>query len=79
MHVYSQRPATFASDKLVAIAGIANDFAAHLGPGYFAGLWDYMLPFQMLRQTYSADHEKGGSPNIYSRKLSSAFLVLGID
>jgi hypothetical protein len=36
---YGPRKASFPSDKLPAIAGIAKEFSNSLGPHYYAGLW----------------------------------------
>jgi hypothetical protein len=44
---YSPRMATFASDRLQALAGIAHAFSSTLGPTYHAGLWDYGLHRQL--------------------------------
>ncbi|KIW89594.1 uncharacterized protein Z519_09750 [Cladophialophora bantiana CBS 173.52] len=46
---YSLRVASLERDKLNAIAGIAShpSFSRVLGPGYFAGLWQYELARQL--------------------------------
>ncbi|KAI0633201.1 heterokaryon incompatibility protein-domain-containing protein [Trametes polyzona] len=38
---YTPRTVSFPSDKLVALAGIAEDFQRILGSGYLAGLWHH--------------------------------------
>ena len=47
---YSLRVATLERDKLNAIAGVAShdSFSRILGPGYFAGLWQYNLARQLV-------------------------------
>lgn len=40
-------PLTKDNDKLVAISGLANFFSQRLG-NYYAGLWEDMLPFDLL-------------------------------
>ncbi|RGP81364.1 beta-hexosaminidase 2 [Fusarium longipes] len=46
---YSLRLASFENDKLNAIAGVAQlpSFASILGPGYFAGMWQYNFALQL--------------------------------
>jgi hypothetical protein len=54
---YSLRGATLQNDKLNALAGIgARYYAPILGPGYFAGLWEYDL-LRQLGWTTSDFHE----------------------
>ncbi|KAE8315424.1 HET-domain-containing protein [Aspergillus transmontanensis] len=52
---YSIRITSFERDKLNALAGIAShpSFTYALGPGYFAGLWQYNLARQLTWQTSS--------------------------
>ncbi|KAH9884409.1 heterokaryon incompatibility protein-domain-containing protein [Cubamyces lactineus] len=49
---YSGRSLTYASDKLLACAAIAEAFAPHLGPGYLAGLWPQTLLRDLLWHTW---------------------------
>ena len=50
---YSLRVASLESDKLNALAGIAShpSFSRALGPGYYAGLWQYELARQLTWRT----------------------------
>ncbi|KAK7740015.1 hypothetical protein SLS62_011158 [Diatrype stigma] len=50
---YSLRRASLECDKLNAVAGIASSppFVSSLGPGYFAGLWEYNLARQLTWYT----------------------------
>jgi hypothetical protein len=41
---YSNRSVTLESDKLTALAGLATVFSPLLGPDYFAGLWEKIIP-----------------------------------
>ncbi|KAF2802150.1 HET-domain-containing protein, partial [Mytilinidion resinicola] len=45
---YSHRSMVLSSDKLNAIAAIAQDFAPMLGPHYYAGIWEKSLLSQLL-------------------------------
>ncbi|MCJ1365043.1 hypothetical protein MMC16_004162 [Acarospora aff. strigata] len=45
--VYSTRSASLACDKLNAISAIANQFFSFLGPGYFAGIWEFQILWQL--------------------------------
>ncbi|KAI0659428.1 heterokaryon incompatibility protein-domain-containing protein [Cubamyces menziesii] len=45
---YSRRSLTYASDKLLACAAIAEVFAPHLGQTYLAGLWLHTLLLDLL-------------------------------
>ncbi|KAJ8463328.1 hypothetical protein ONZ51_g10329 [Trametes cubensis] len=45
---YSGRLLSYAEDKLVACAAIAEMFAPVLGPDYVAGLWHNSLPYDLL-------------------------------
>lgn len=51
--VYSIRVTSLECDKLNALAGIAShpSFSHALGPGYFAGLWQYNLARQLTWRT----------------------------
>ena len=52
LHDYSTRALSDSSDKLVAIAGLAEMFASTLGPDYLAGLWhDTLLQDLLWRRT----------------------------
>ncbi|ORY13165.1 hypothetical protein BCR34DRAFT_649615 [Clohesyomyces aquaticus] len=48
VHIYSRRTLSFHNDKLPALAGIAQEYLQHLGPGYYVRMWEYRLPFQLL-------------------------------
>ncbi|KAH9887389.1 heterokaryon incompatibility protein-domain-containing protein [Cubamyces lactineus] len=50
LHDYSTRSLSSPSDKLVAIAGLAEMFASTLGPDYLAGLWRDSLFQDLLWQ-----------------------------
>jgi hypothetical protein len=45
---YSGRKITFASDKLVALSGIAHEFASKTGDSFVCGLWKQHLLPQLL-------------------------------
>lgn len=47
IHVYPGHMTSLATDKLIALAGIAKEFSKSLSPGYYAGLWEYMLLLQL--------------------------------
>ncbi|KAJ9613113.1 hypothetical protein H2200_003054 [Cladophialophora chaetospira] len=51
---YTRRALTEPNDKLLALAGIASQFAPTLGPTYLAGLWETRLVFQLLWFTCTA-------------------------
>lgn len=53
--LYSTKDMTFEEDKLVAISGLAELFAAQMGTSYFAGLWKSTLLKDLL---WEVDAEK---------------------
>ena len=48
VQLYSGAKLSFPSDKLVAIAGLVNNFIGRLNAKYLAGLWGVHLPRQLL-------------------------------
>lgn len=48
LHVYSKRCLTLSTDRLPAIAGIAERMARGMGDRYLAGLWESALPHELL-------------------------------
>lgn len=60
---------TEVGDKLVALAGIASEFAAHLGPTYLAGMWERGLVGQFLWFTGASvpeGEESARRPDVYT-------------
>lgn len=47
-HLYSATKLTFASDKLVALSGIAKKFKQVMGDDYIAGMWQKDIETQLL-------------------------------
>ncbi|KAJ8494837.1 hypothetical protein ONZ51_g2056 [Trametes cubensis] len=58
---YSRRSLTYASDKLLACAAIAEVLAPYLGPNYLAGLWPNTVLFDLLWHIWD------GSPGLRAR------------
>ena len=48
LRLYSAGSLTYASDKLVAISGIARELAPFIGGRYLAGLWEVQMARQLL-------------------------------
>jgi hypothetical protein len=51
VQLYSDTELSFEHDKLVAIAGLVNNFAGRINAKYLAGLWGVHLPRQLLWST----------------------------
>jgi hypothetical protein len=47
VNLYTRRSLSISGDKLPALAAVAQQYAQVLGPGYFAGLWEYDLGVQL--------------------------------
>ncbi|KAI0629943.1 heterokaryon incompatibility protein-domain-containing protein [Trametes polyzona] len=63
---YTPRSISFPSDKLVACAGVAEDFQRALGSDYLAGLWrDTILPDLLWFIYYPGPIPRGQSPLAY--------------
>jgi hypothetical protein len=48
VNFYSKRSLSFSHDKLNAISAVAQRFSSLLGPGYYAGLWQFSILWQLL-------------------------------
>ena len=59
---YSHRDMSIESDKLPAIAALAQRFSAIFGPHYYAGLWRYGLMMQLCwTPTHPSQKQRAGS------------------
>lgn len=64
IHIYSLCTASLSSDKLTALAAIAKEFSNELGPGYYAGLWEFSLLWQLTWTTWFPYVTDDNSPPI---------------
>lgn len=62
LRIYSAGLLTLASDKLVAISGIARELAPRIGGRYLAGLWEVQMARQLLWIAAPVPKAKDGSP-----------------
>ncbi|EKD12349.1 het domain containing protein [Drepanopeziza brunnea f. sp. 'multigermtubi' MB_m1] len=87
LYNYTRRDLTFPSEKLVAIAGIANIVGRRIHGSYFAGLWENDMPRALLWSPYEEETlphrcELDGSscrPTIPQPYSSLSALGLGLD
>ncbi|KAH8682829.1 hypothetical protein BGZ60DRAFT_205948, partial [Tricladium varicosporioides] len=55
IQMYTKCKLTRLSDRLIAIAGIAQKIQPHLKSEYLAGLWEHELPCNLLWNLYNVD------------------------
>ena len=88
---FNPRETTFENDRLQALAAVAQLFSKHLGPAYYAGLWqfdidcqlDWFRPKPASRKGYSAPTwswaSSTGECDIGLRNLNPLLKVLSVE